>query len=265
MSDYMNGTGIQYHLHIKKGDVGRYVILPGDPKRVPIIASYLDNAKKIADSREYVTYTGYLEDEKVSVTSTGVGGPSASIAMEELYKCGADSFLRMGTCGGIALDVMGGDAVVATGAVRAEGTSREYAPIEFPAVANQDILLACVKAVEASNLRYHVGIVQCKDSFYGQHNPETMPVSYELKNKWEAWKRLGVLASEMESAALFTIASYLHVRCGSVFFVVGNQEREILGMDNPKMHDTTPVIKLAVESIRQLILKDKLMKQKSDN
>ena len=257
MSDYMNGTGIQYHLRIKKGDVGRYVILPGDPKRVPIIAKYLDNPSFVADSREYVTYTGYLEGEKVSVTSTGIGGPSASIAMEELYKCGADTFIRMGTCGGIKLDVMGGDVVIATGAVRAEGTSREYAPIEFPAVADLDIIVALRKGAEKLGLTYHTGIVQCKDSFYGQHNPETMPVYYELQNKWEAWKRLGVLASEMESSTLFTVASYLGVRCGSEFFVVGNQEREALGMDNPKLHDTEPAIKVAIEGLRELILDDR--------
>ncbi len=257
MSDYMNGTGIQYHLHIKKGDIGRYVILPGDPKRVPLIAAQLENAKLIADSREYVTYTGTLDGEKVSVTSTGIGGPSASIAMEELFKCGADTFLRMGTCGGIALSVMGGDAVIATGAVRNEGTSREYAPIEFPAVASYDVLRACVQAAEKSSVKYHVGVVQCKDSFYGQHNPDEMPVGYELKEKWDAWKKLGVLASEMESAALFTVAAKLHARCGSVFFTVGNQEREALGMDNPKLHDTSKVIELAVASIRQLIANDR--------
>ena len=257
MSDYMNGTGIQYHLRIKKGDVGRYVILPGDPKRVPVIASFLDNAVQIADSREYLTYTGYLEGEKVSVTSTGIGGPSASIAMEELVKCGSDTFLRMGTCGGIALPVMGGDAVIATGAVRNDGTSREYAPIEYPAVANMDIVNSIVKTAKQLKQKYHVGIVQCKDSFYGQHEPEKMPVSYELLNKWEAWKRLGVLASEMESATLFTVAGYLKVRCGSVFFVVGNQEREALGMDNPKLHDTTQICRLAVESVRNLILDDR--------
>ena len=249
MSDYMNGTGIQYHLHIKKGDVGRYVILPGDPKRVPLIAKYLDDAKLIADSREYVTYTGYLDGEMVSVTSTGIGGPSASIAMEELYKCGADTFIRMGTCGGIALPVIGGDVVIATGAVRMEGTSREYAPIEFPAVADFDCALALRSAAKKLGFRYHMGVVQCKDSFYGQHDPDIMPVSYELKNKWEAWKRLGVLASEMESAALFTVAARLGVRCGSEFFVVGNQEREALGMDNPKLHDTTNAIKVAIEGI----------------
>lgn len=256
MSDYMNGTGIQYHLRTKKGDVGRYVILPGDPKRVPLIASFLDEAVLVADNREYVTYTGYLDGVKVSVTSTGIGGPSASICMEELYKCGADTFIRMGTCGGIALPVMGGDVVIATGAVRAEGTSKEYAPIEFPACADFDIVMALREAAKKLGLKSHTGIVQCKDSFYGQHDPSIMPVSYELENKWEAWKRLGVLASEMESAALFTVASYLGVRCGSEFFVVGNQEREKLGLDNPKLHDTEPAIKVAIEGLRILIKED---------
>lgn len=256
MSDYMNGTGIQYHLRTKKGDVGRYVILPGDPKRVPLIASFLDDAVLVADNREYVTYTGYLDGVKVSVTSTGIGGPSASICMEELYKCGADTFIRMGTCGGIALPVMGGDVVIATGAVRAEGTSKEYAPIEFPACADFDIVMALREAAKKLGLKSHTGIVQCKDSFYGQHDPSIMPVSYELENKWEAWKRLGVLASEMESAALFTVASYLGVRCGSEFFVVGNQEREKLGLENPKLHDTEPAIKVAIEGLRILIKED---------
>jgi uridine phosphorylase len=257
MSDYMNGTGIQYHLRIKKGDVGRYVILPGDPKRVEKIAAYFDDPVFVADSREFVTYTGTLLGEKVSVTSTGIGGPSASIAMEELAVCGADTFIRMGTCGGIALPVMGGDVVIATGAVRYEGTSREYAPIEFPAVANYDIVRALIEGAEDMKKRYHVGVVQCKDSFYGQHSPEIMPTSQELLYKWEAWKRLGVLASEMESAALFVCAAHLGVRAGSAFFVVGNQEREALGMDNPKLHDTTPGIEVAIAGLKALILNDR--------
>jgi len=257
MSDYMNGTGIQYHLHIKKGDVGKYVILPGDPKRCEKIAKYFDNPKLIADNREYITYTGFLDGEKVSVTSTGIGGPSASIAMEELYKCGADTFIRVGTCGGIALPVMGGDVVVATGAIRFEGTSKEYAPIEFPAVANFDVVQALRDAANKLGFNNHTGIVQCKDSFYGQHSPDLMPVSYDLNNKWEAWKKLGVLASEMESAALFTVASYLGVRCGSEFFVVGNQEREKLGMDNSILHDTENAIKVVVQGLRNLIKMDK--------
>jgi uridine phosphorylase len=253
----MNGTGIQYHLHIKEGDVGRYVILPGDPKRVPLIAKYFDEAVLVADSREYVTYTGFLDGEKVSVTSTGIGGPSASIAMEELFKCGSDTFIRMGTCGGIALPVMGGDVVIATAAVRMEGTSREYAPIEFPAVASFDVVQALVEAAKQLGKRSHVGVVQCKDSFYGQHDPAVMPVSYELINKWEAWKRLGVLASEMESAALFVVAARLGARCGSAFSVVGNQEREILGMDNPKLHDTEDAIRVTVQALRNLIVSDR--------
>lgn len=262
MSDYMNGTGIQYHLHIKKGDIGRYVIVPGDPKRVPLIAKYLDDAKFVAESREYVTWTGYLEGEAVSVTSTGVGGPSAAIAMEELHLCGADSFLRIGTCGGMALPVMGGDIVIATGAIRAEGTSKEYAPIEFPAVANLDMIMCIKNAANDLGFRNHSGVVQCKDSYYGQHDPERMPISYELLNKWEAWKRLGTMASEMESAALFTIASSLGVRCASVFSVVGNQEREKLGMDNPKVHDVDRAIRVGVESIRNLIKLDRMYKEK---
>ena len=124
-------NGVQYHIQLKAGDVGRYVILPGDPKRCEKIAAYFGSPRQIADSREYVTWTGTLEGEKVSVTSTGIGGPSAAIAMEELVRCGADTFVRVGTCGGMDINVKSGDLVIATGAVRNEGTSREYAPIEF--------------------------------------------------------------------------------------------------------------------------------------
>ncbi|NLZ77807.1 MAG: uridine phosphorylase [Spirochaetales bacterium] len=257
MSDYTHGTGIQYHLGTKKGDVGRYVIMPGDPKRVPLIARHLDDARPVADVREYVTYTGFLEGEMVSVTSTGIGGPSAAIAMEELYKSGADTFVRMGTCGGIDPKVIGGDVVIATASVRAEGTSREYAPIEFPAVATFEVVEALRDAAIASGKNPHTGVVQCKDSFYGQHDPSLMPVFYELENKWEAYKRLGVLASEMESAALFTVAAYLGVRVGSLFFVVGNQERQKAGLSNPIVHDTSEVIAIAVEGIRTLIRRDR--------
>lgn len=160
--------GLQYHIGLRKGDVGKYVILPGDPKRCEKIARHFDDAKLIADSREYVTYTGYLDGVKVSVTSTGIGGPSASIALEELVRVGADTFLRVGTCGGMQTDIMGGDLVIATGAIRMEGTSKEYAPIEFPAVANLEITNALVQAAKDLNKKYHVGIVQCKDAFYGQ-------------------------------------------------------------------------------------------------
>lgn len=257
MQNYSGEVGLQYHLQIRPGDVGRYVILPGDPKRCEKIARHLENAVLIADSREYVTYTGYLNGEKVSVTSTGIGGPSASIAMEELCLCGADTFLRVGTCGGIDTDVKGGDIVIATGAIRMEGTSKEYAPIEYPAVADFDITNALVAAAKELGYTYHTGVVQCKDAFYGQHEPERMPVSYELLNKWEAWKRMGCKASEMESAALFIVASHLRVRCGTTLLVVGNQERNALGLDNPIVHDTEAAITVGVEAIRKLIDADK--------
>ena len=249
--------GMQYHIGLRKGDVGKYVILPGDPKRCEKIAKHFDNAKLIADSREYVTYTGYLDGVKVSVTSTGIGGPSASIALEELVRVGADTFLRVGTCGGMQPEIMGGDLVIATGAIRMEGTSKEYAPIEFPAVANLDITNALVQATKELNKKYHVGIVQCKDAFYGQHEPETKPVDYELINKWNAWVRLGCKASEMESAALFVVGDYLKVRVGSSFLVVANQEREKLGLENPVIHDTESAIEVTVQAIRNLIKQDK--------
>lgn len=257
MQNYSGEEGLQYHLQIRPGDVGRYVIMPGDPKRCEKIAKHFDNAKLIADSREYVTYTGYLDGEKVSVTSTGIGGPSASIAMEELVKCGADTFIRVGTCGGMEINVKGGDIVVATGAIRMEGTSKEYAPIEYPAVADLDVTNALVEAAKNCGYSYHAGVVECKDAFYGQHEPETKPVSYELLNKWEAWLRMGCKASEMESAALFIVAGHLRVRAGSDFLVVGNQEREKAGLENPIVHDTEAAITTAVEAIRILIKKDR--------
>lgn len=245
--------GSQYHTGLKEGDVGEYVLLPGDPKRCQKIAEFFDDAKLVADKREFVTYTGFLNGVKVSTTSTGIGGPSASIALEELVKVGAKNFIRVGTCGGMDLNVKGGDIVIATGAVRMEGTSKEYAPIEFPAVSNLEITNALVSAAKNLGYNYHTGVVQCKDSFYGQHNPEIMPVGYELMNKWEAWKRLGCLASEMESAALFVVGSVLKVRVGSVFLAVANQEREKSGLENGIVHDTEKAVKTAIEAIKILI------------
>lgn len=255
--NYSEDASKQYHIQVGEGDVGRYVILPGDPKRCAKIAEYFEDPVLVADNREYVTYTGYLDGVKVSVTSTGIGGPSASIAMEELVKAGADTFIRVGTCGGMQLDVKSGDLVIATGAVRMEGTSKEYAPIEFPAVADIGIVNALIASAGEMKEEYHAGVVQCKDAFYGQHEPERMPAGYELLNKWEAWKRMGCKASEMESAALFIAASHLRVRCGSVFLTVGNQERNALGMDNPIVHDTESAIRTAVEALRRLIQSDR--------
>lgn len=250
---YESDQGLEYHIKVNADMIGKYVIMPGDPKRCALIAQYLDDAKLVADSREFVTYTGYLDGEKVSVTSTGIGGPSAAIALQELVHCGAHTFVRIGTCGGMQTDVIGGDVVVATGAVRMEGTSREYAPIEYPAIADLDVVNALVTVAKDMNISVHTGVVQSKDSFYGQHSPLSMPVGYELENKWEAWKRMGCKASEMESAALFIVGSYLRVRVGACFLVVANQEREAQGLENPEVHDTDMAIRVAVEAIRMII------------
>lgn len=256
MIDYTEGSGKQYHTGVGPGDIGEYVILPGDPKRCAKIAAHFDNPVLVADSREYVTYTGTLNGVKVSVTSTGIGGPSAAIAIDELAKCGAHTFIRVGTCGGMQEEVMGGDIVIATGAVRMEGTSREFAPIEYPAVADFNVTNALVSAAGKIGVKNHVGVVQCKDSFFGQHEPGIMPVSYELENKWQAWIRMGCLASEMESAALFIAGSFLRVRVGSCFLVVANQERAKKGLPNKQAHDTELAISVAVEAIRELIKKE---------
>lgn len=246
----------QYHIHCAPGDVGAYCILPGDPGRVPAIAALFEDAHQVAQNREYNVYTGKLLGETVSVCSTGIGGPSASIAMEELAAIGADTFIRVGTCGGIAMDVLPGDVVVATGAIRYEHTSLEYAPIEFPAVPDFDVTAALKAASESLGYRTHTGVVQCKDSFYGQHSPEKSPVYYDLLQKWESWKRLGVKASEMESAALFVVAAALGVRCGSCFHAVWNQEREKAGLAMPMTEDTTGAVKVGIEAMKRIIAAD---------
>lgn len=247
----------EFHINCAKGEIGRYCILPGDPGRCEKIAAYFDDPVKVMSNREYTTYTGTLLGEKVSVVSTGIGGPSAAIAMEELIHLGADTFVRVGTCGGMALQVQSDDVVIATGAIRMEGTSKEYAPIEFPAVANYQVLSALVEGAKRLGKPWHAGVVECKDSFYGQHSPETMPVAYELLQKWDAWKKLGTLASEMESAALFTVAAARGVRCGSCFHVIWNQEREAAGLDQKESHDLSAAIEVGIEALKLLIEEDR--------
>ena len=239
--------------------MGGYCILPGDPGRCESIAKLFDEPRHVGMNREFNVYTGSLLGEKVTVCSTGIGGPSASIAMEELHNLGAHTFVRVGTCGGIDLSVQAGDLVVATGAIRYEHTSREYAPIEYPAVADLDVTVALRQAARSLGYRTHVGVVQCKDAFYGQHQPEKMPVSYELLQKWQAWKRLGVKASEMESAALFVVADALGVRCGSCFHVIWNQEREAAGLDQNMTEDTSGAVRTGVEALKLLIAQDRAL------
>ena len=257
MIDYSEGSQKQYHIGTGKDDIGQYVILPGDPGRCEKIAKYFDNPVKTGQNREYPTYTGTLNGVNVSVCSTGIGGPSASIALEELVANGAHTFIRIGTCGGMQLDVKSGDVAVSTASIRMEGTTKEYAPIEFPAVANLDVVNALVQACKNLGQSYTVGVTQSKDSFYGQHRPETLPNGDELLRKWKAWLALDCKASEMESAALFIVGQYLRVRVGSCFLVGANQERAKAGLDNPQVHDTDGAIKVAVEALKILIDADK--------
>ena len=246
-----------YHIGFDDTHGAKYAIMPGDPGRVEKIAKFLDNPKFHCQNREYTTWIGELNGEKVLVTSHGIGGPSTAIAIEELFITGVRTFIRVGTCGGMAEQVIGGDVVVATGAIRMDGTALEYVPIEFPAVADFDVTNALVQAAKGLNLRCHAGIVQCKDSFYGQHSPGRMPVHYELENKWQAWIKAGCLASEMESSTLYIVSAVLGARAGCILNTVWNQERAAKGLDNPESHDTEPGIKAAVEAVRILISQDK--------
>jgi uridine phosphorylase len=247
----------QYHIDFDDSHCAQYAILPGDPGRVEKIASHLDNPRFFHRNREYTAWLGELEGKTVMVISTGMGGPSTAIAVEELFNTGVRNFIRVGTCGGMALPVTGGDIVIATGAIRMEGTTKEYVPVEFPAVANLEITNALTEAAKKLGQKWHAGIVHCKDSFYGQHNPDRMPAGFELKDKWDAWIKAGCLASEMESAALYIVSQILGARSGCVLNVVWNQEREKAGMSNPHCHDTENAIKTAVEAVRILIAREK--------
>ncbi len=244
----------QYHIAASVGEIGEFCIIPGDPGRCAKIAAFLENPTHLSTNREYEIWNGYLGDKKVTVCSTGIGGPSTAIAVEELVACGAKTLIRVGTCGGIALNVKCGDVVIASGAVRQDGTSREYAPIEYPAVPDIYTTAAMCGAAKALGYTSHVGVVQSKDSFYGQHSPKRMPTSTDLLEKWEAWKRLGVLASEMEASTLFTVGAALGVKTAACFHVVWNQERADAGLDTAadESHDTESAIKVAIEAIKML-------------
>lgn len=231
--------GKLYHIHCKPGDVGRYVLLPGDPFRTDLIAGYFDDAKLVAHNREHKTWTGTLNGVKVSVTSTGMGCPSAAIAVEELIKCGADTFIRVGTAGRVCDKAYDEtlDGVINTAAVRDEGTTIHYIPIEYPAVADRHVVDALARAAKKLGYNFAEGITQSKDSFYGQHEPETMPAEGRLKERWEAWRRGNVMSSEMESAAIFVISSIRGCRASSIMAYT----------------DMRKTVEVACEALRMLI------------
>ena len=210
---------LQYHVHLKRGDVARYVLLPGDPGRVPLIASFFDNAKEVAFNREYRTWTGTVDGIKISCCSTGIGCPSTAIAVEELIKCGADTFIRIGTCGALQREVKLGDLCITTGAVREEGTSRQYVPLSYPAVADLDVTLALREAARKLKIRAHTGIGHCKDAFFIED--KDIPIREEIDAKWNAWYKSNVISTSMESAALFVVSTIRRVRAGEVLATIG--------------------------------------------
>ncbi len=246
----------KYHLGCSPGDVGKYCILPGDPGRCEKIAKHFDNAVFVSQNREYVIYTGTLSGVKVSAVSSGIGGPSAAIAIEELAQLGVHTIIRVGTCGGMQENVRAGDVVIANASVRCDGTTREYAPEVFPAVADFEATSALVACARELSLPYHVGVVHSKDAFYGQTMPQDMPMSDYLMQRWETWKRLGTLASEMESSTLFVVGAARRLRCGACFNVVWNQERENLGYETEECTDTESSVRLAVSALKRLIQSD---------
>ena len=215
---------VQYHIKLKTGDCAPYVITPGDPGRVPKIAAYLDNAKQVANHREYCSYRGTYRGVDVSVTSTGIGGPSAAIAIEELIRVGAHTFIRVGTSGSLQPHVALGDLVIAQSSIRDEGTSRQYVPLAWPATADFAVTQALIEAADQlkgeSTHHNHVGVVHCKDAFYAEE-PSHLPTGSEWIQKWKAWERMGALCTEMESATLFTVAQLHRVRAGAILAVIG--------------------------------------------
>jgi uridine phosphorylase len=226
-----------------EGDVGRYVFLPGDPFRTDFIAGFLDDAVLVAHNREHKTWTGKLDGVPVSVTSTGMGCPSTAIALEELIKIGADTFIRIGTSGRVC-DLSkdpSWDGSICTAAVRDEGTTIQYIPIEYPAIADRYVVTALAEAAGKRGLKYLEGITWSKDSFYGQVDPNDQPIASRLNERWEAWRRGNVAATEMEAAALFVISSIRGKRAGAI-------------MSWGKMEDT---IQVACDAVRLLIKADK--------
>jgi uridine phosphorylase len=238
----LNENNKQYHVDLADGDVGKYVFLPGDPGRVELIAGLFDSSWKVAEHREYKTYTGYVDGIKVSVCSTGIGSPSAAIAIEELSRVGADTFIRIGTAGPMQDYIQNGDVVIGTAAVRDEGTSRQYMPIEFPAVADIHVSMALCEAAQKLGKRYHAGVIQSKDSFYGEVEPETVPLGNLLKERWQCWIAGGTLASEMEAAAIYVVSAIRKLRSGCILNISGSMEE---------------TIKVGIEAIRLLDEQDK--------
>jgi len=247
----------QHHIGLRPGDVGRYVLLPGDPGRCERIASRFDDPRLVARNREYETWTGTLGGVPVSVTSTGIGCPSAAIAVEELVRCGADTFIRVGTSGGMQPGMVTGELAIVTAAIRDEGTSSHYLPIEYPALADIDVVLALREAARRTGALAREGVSQSKDSFYSEVEPERMPVAPKLHEAWQAYIGGGAISSEMEASAIFIVAAIQRVRAGGLMVCVGNPEMTREEAEASMAGFTLdPLIDTAVEALRVLIERD---------
>lgn len=218
------------HLPIKFGEVARYVIVPGDPKRVPVIAESLENVIDQGQNREFNAYKGTHKGIEVSVVSTGIGCPSTAIAVEELSHIGAEVFIRIGTSGSVDKSAKKGDIFIATAAVRDDGTSKQYIPIEFPALASHNVVSSLIKASENLKIDSKVGICQSKDSFFGETEPDRMPVAPYLDFKWKSWQKGGVGASEMEAATLFTLSQIKRIEAGAILAIETSDKKTIKKM-----------------------------------
>ena len=249
----------QYHIALDNGQVGRYVLLPGNPQRVEKMARYLDNPVFMGQNREYCCWNGELLGEKVSIVSTGIGGPSAAIAMEELGAIGADTFLRTGTCGMLQPGHGRGELVIATGSVRGGSTADAYVPREFPAIANYEIVNDLIAAADNLGYKRSVGIIQCKDAFYLE-DPVKLPRQQQVEVMWDVWRRAGVVASEMESDTLFVIASIRGYRMGTVLMSLGGTagETEMVGTSKDELDRMTTT---AIEALKIRIQKDREVKK----
>lgn len=214
-----------YHLELTAGEIAPTVLLPGNPERVAVIADVLDSAEERARHREYVTVTGALEDVPISVTSTGIGSPSAAIAVEELARVGAENLIRVGSCGAIQREAAVGDLVITTGAVRQEGTSDEYVREDYPAVASVEVVSALVAAAERLDYPYHLGLTASTDSFYaGQGRPGFNGFMAEgSETLVEELREANVLNFEMEASAILTLANLYGLRAGAVCTVYANR------------------------------------------
>jgi uridine phosphorylase len=252
----------QFHIHVKPADIGQYVLLPGDPGRCEMIANFFDNPQFVAQNREYVTYTGTLLGEKVTVTSTGIGCPSTAIAVEELAAAGANTFIRVGTSGAMQPGIKTGDVAILTGAIRDEGTTIHYLPIEFPAVATSEVVAALRAGAQHTGMPHHLGISQSKDSFYGEIEPDRMPIDQRLHQRRKAWVDGGAICSEMEAAVIFILCSIYRKRSGGVMLMaaadfdgkgVSEEDRQRL----IAIWDITRVIRVAIEGVKVLIEQDR--------